>query len=95
MKANDICLQDCIFLVSILNVTFSLSSHDPVCYFCIIPAAGKTEKHVVILSLNMVILFLPHTAVNPIICRHLSVIHVFLFSQCFVQVGNTIEGQLK
>lgn len=59
---------------------FFLSNHDPVCYFCVIPAADKTEKRVVILSLNMLIFFLPHMAFNPIICEHPSIIHVFIFT---------------
>lgn len=93
MKAYGVCQQDCSFLVCILNVTFFLSNHDPVGYLCLIPAAEKTEKRVVIVSLNMLIFFLLHTAFNPIICEHLS--FTCLFSQCFVEVGNTIEGQLK
>jgi len=41
----------------------------------------------------MLIFFVPHMAFIPIICEHLS--FMCLLSQCFVEVGNTIEGQLK
>lgn len=37
-------------------------------------------KQAVILSLNMLIFFLPHTTFNPIISEHLSIINVFIFT---------------
>jgi len=93
MKAYDVCHQDLFFTCLYFECHFFLSNHDPASYFCIIPAAEISEKHVVILSLNMLIFFVPHMAFIPIICEHLS--FMCLLSQCFVEVGNTIEGQLK